>query len=1335
MFPEILEKARGLYRDGQLPRAERACRQVLDMDAGYVPAWFLIGLIAYRAGRDDEAIDAFKKAVDLQPEYAEAHNNLGISLARKGKLPEAGVHFRRALEHRADYPEAHNNLGNTLRDQGQFDEAIEHYLEAVRLVPEYADAHNNLGIARSRKHEWNDAVECYRRATELRPEYAEAHNNLGTALARLKRLDEAVISFERALSLKPAYAEAHANLGLALSELQRWPEAISEFRQAVQLAPRSYTPQLYLGRALSEQGERAEAAACLRQAISLHADDPGAHRSLGELLLEMRDFAGAAQAFRNVVRLQGDVAENHLRLGRVLAATRRFSPALYHFDRAIALQPDYAEAHVERARAYLVTADFQRGWPELEWLRRCEGTTRPEFAQPAWEGQPIEGRRILLDARPDARDALQFARYARLLKQRGAVVIASVPDSLVALFALCPDFDQVVGNSAEPPEFDVHTSFFSLPGLFHTDLASIPSGEPYLAAEPTAMGRWRAELEYIQAFKIGIQWHDASEYPDAAARSIPLTHFASLASLPRVHVISLQTGAGREQLKKSPFAATDIGVRLDSSCGLSSDASAVLKNLDLVITADTQLAHLAGALGVPVWVALPNAPDWRWLLNRDDCPWYASMRLFRQPEPDNWEAVFARMADVLREQLAATADRQSGAVEFVPLPATASSLNSQGVRLAEQGRLDEAIAIFRQALQLQPDFPEGHNNLGNALQNQGNPVDAVSHLEEAILLRDEYPEAHNNLGIAFSRQGKFVEAEQAFRRAVSQRADFAQAWNNLGLALLDQRKPSEAEACFREAIRKRPELGNAHGNLGHALMELGKSEEALACFREAVRFDPQSPDAHNNLGNALREVGQLDESAGALLRAIGLRPQYADAHNNLGITRSRQNKYDEAIQHYEEALRLRPNYPAGHNNLGIALAHQGKRPESMASYRHALRLKPDYAEAHNNLAIVLSQAGYFDDALAEYEQALTLRTNYPEAHSNLGITLTELGRTQFALEQFDKAIGLRTDYADAHMNRALTYLLIGDFQRGWEDYEWRWKCKDFNPRNFPHPRWKDEPIDGRRVLLHTEQGLGDTFQFVRYARLVKQLGAEVLIRAPGPLLKMLRLCPYLSGVFLEGGELPDFDFHIPLLSLPRKFNTTLETIPSGEPYLFADPSLVERWRNELSYINAFKVGINWQGNPKYRGDQRRSIPLAHFGPLSSIPGVRLLSLQMGFGTEQLREIRFSVSELGYQVDKGAGAFMDTAAIMMNLDLFITSDTALAHLAGALGIPTWLALPYAPDWRWLLNRDDCPWYPNMRLFRQYEFDDWESIFERMADQLRNLVSDRRPRIADPCRAAM
>jgi hypothetical protein len=290
-------------------------------------------------------------------------------------------------------------------------------------------------------------------------------------------------------------------------------------------------------------------------------------------------------------------------------------------------------------------------------------------------------------------------------------------------------------------------------------------------------------------------------------------------------------------------------------------------------------------------------------------------------------------------------------------------------------------------------------------------------------------------------------------------------------------------------------------------------------------------------------------------------------------------------------------------------------------------------------------------------------------------------------------------------------LLSGDFERGWAEYEWRWKTKDCPRRNFSQATWDGQPLDGKTILLHAEQGLGDVIQVVRYAALVKRRGGVVVVECPRPLLSLLANCEGIDRLVGRGEELPSFDVQASLLSLPGIFHTTLEDLPATIPYLFADPGLAQRWRQELDRIAGFKIGIAWQGSLQNRNDRDRSIPLDCFEPLARCSGVQLLSLQKGAGVEQLPEVtkRFPVTELGSRLED----FMDTAAVLANLDLVVTCDTAVAHLAGALGAAVWVAIPFVPDWRWLLDRSDSPWYPTTRLFRQESRGDWQGVFQRIA----------------------
>jgi hypothetical protein len=386
-----------------------------------------------------------------------------------------------------------------------------------------------------------------------------------------------------------------------------------------------------------------------------------------------------------------------------------------------------------------------------------------------------------------------------------------------------------------------------------------------------------------------------------------------------------------------------------------------------------------------------------------------------------------------------------------------------------------------------------------------------------------------------------------------------------------------------------------------------------------------------------------------------------------------------------------------------------------------VRLNPQFAAAHNNLGIACWRDGRLELARACYEEAMRLRPDFAEAVNNLGNTLRDLGNLDEAQALFVRALALKPDYVDAHWNRALLWLLRGDFARGWPEYEWRWRLPSLPERPFPQPRWDGGPLQGKTILLHAEQGLGDTFQFVRFARLVKQRGAKVVLVCQPALVRLLAGSPGVDHLAAQGSPLPAFDCHAPLLSLPGIFGTDLNSIPADGPYLRADPALVEHWRSRLATLPGFKVGIAWQGSGRNRSDSRRSPPLEVFEPLARVTGVRLISLQKGRGAERAAAVarRFPVEELP-GLDEDHGPFMDTAAVLRNLDLVVCCDTALGHLAGALGVTCWLALMAVPDWRWLLGRDDSPWYPHHRLFRQNRPGVWGSVFNRIAKELGNRV---------------
>jgi tetratricopeptide (TPR) repeat protein len=618
-------------------------------------------------------------------------------------------------------------------------------------------------------------------------------------------------------------------------------------------------------------------------------------------------------------------------------------------------------------------------------------------------------------------------------------------------------------------------------------------------------------------------------------------------------------------------------------------------------------------------------------------------------------------------------------------PTHAGALHLLGLIAGQVGRYVVAAQLIRQAIRLKPDFAEAHYNLAIMLEKQDNLEEAIVQFQRAVRLRPSYPEAYYNLGNAFYRQDNAVEAAASYQQALRVKPDYAEAHHNLGAALRRPGQLDQACASYRMALSFKPDYAEAYNSLGNALREQGRLEEAVAAYEQATRIEPGSKSAHLDLGHCLSRLGKLEQALGSYRQAVSRDSGDADAFYGVANALQALGQLGEAELSYQQVLRLRPEDASAHNDLGVALEGQGKLQEAAASYREALCLKPDYAEASFNLGNVHKERGALEEAAASYRHALGLNPELAEAHSGIG----------------------------------MLWLLQGDFEHGWPKYEWRRRARDYQQRAFQQPDWNGAPVRDKTILLYAEQGLGDSLQFVRYAPLVRRRVGRVVLECQRELLPLLEGAAGIDQVIARGDPLPSFDVQAPLLSLPGLLGTRLDTIPANVPYLQADTEFLQKWGQELGPRQHFTIGIAWQGNPKHRADRQRSVPLAQFEALARLDGVRLVSLQKGPGNEQLDAIasRFPVVDPRDRLS----TFLDTAAVIMHLDLVVSVDTAVVHLAGALGAPVWVALPFAPDWRWLLDRDDSPWYPSMRLFRQKQPGQWPEVFERITHELRNKVA--------------
>jgi tetratricopeptide (TPR) repeat protein len=537
---------------------------------------------------------------------------------------------------------------------------------------------------------------------------------------------------------------------------------------------------------------------------------------------------------------------------------------------------------------------------------------------------------------------------------------------------------------------------------------------------------------------------------------------------------------------------------------------------------------------------------------------------------------------------------------------------------------------------------------------------------------------------------------------------------------------ADAERLYRQVLAEESRCADARHLLGVIALQRGQYGLAVERIGAAIGLDGTVALYRSNFGNALKAVGRLDDAVAAYHHAICLKPDYPQAICNLGAALQGLQRNHAAVAAFRSAIRINPDLAEAYSNMGHAMAELGQGDGAATACRTALCLRPDFAEANYNLATALRVQGRLADAVASYLAAVRIGSGSAEVLCDLGTNLLEMNQIDGAIAAFRKALCVKPDHAEARYNSAIAHLLLGDLAAGWRDFEWRWRggIRGLVSRVFAQPQWGGEELGGRTVLLHAEQGMGDTIQFCRYAALVAERGGRVVLEAPRSMARLLTGLTGVDRLIAAGDPLPAFDLHCPLMSLPGLFGTTIERVPAPVPYLRAEAAAVARWRAWLG-PSGFKIGIAWQGNPAAAAERGRSAPLACFAPLAAVPGVRLISLQKIHGLDQLDHCPSGmvVETLGADFDDGPDAFVDTAAVMMSLDLVITVDTAIGHLAGALDRPVWLALQAVPHWVWMLERDDSPWYPSVRLFRQRERGQWDEVFRRMAAALPVVRSER------------
>ncbi|MBR1217371.1 tetratricopeptide repeat protein [Bradyrhizobium sp. U87765 SZCCT0131] len=731
-------------------------------------------------------------------------------------------------------------------------------------------------------------------------------------------------------------------------------------------------------------------------------------------------------------------------------------------------------------------------------------------------------------------------------------------------------------------------------------------------------------------------------------------------------------------------------------------------------------------------------------------------------EPDHVEALH------LSAVIAFVSDRAAeGAVllqrVFRLAPNHARAFGTLGDALAVKGERDGALAAFERGVALRPQDADLRLKLSSMLCSLGRFAEAEEVCRAAMRL-GQRPQMAFNLAVALTGQHRLAEAMEAYRTAVDLAPEFVEARLNLGNLLMDQELFGEAIDVYRGAVAARPGFADGHRNLALALCRQGDAAAALPAALSAVSLQPAQLDGHIVVGEVLQALDCLDEAAAAFRHALEIDPASVKAHCGLGAVLYRQGAFEEALEAYRcataagpanaEALKitglilhetrrldealvayertssLSPDDPMVLSNLAACLCALGRLDDGIAACHRALAADPGHAPAHTNLGILHEAQDRPEEAVAAHRRSIAADPGYATGYGNLAVALRNYGDIDEAVAVSHQAVALAPNDPLTRYNHAHLLLLNGDLVNGFREYGWRLRSKVLadGEEAFDAPHWQGEDFSGRTLLLHAEYGLGDTLNFVRYVPRVVARGGSVVLQAQPALVPLLRRSLDIT-VIARGEPLPPFDLHMPLMGLPCVFGTTLDDIPADVPYLAGDPVKRDAWRGALASETRLKVGVVWAGNPLHKGDRWRSLPAEAVLPHLVMDGVQLYSLQKEPRESDgptLARLRRSVIDLG----PGLGDFMDTAAAIEALDLVIAVDTSVAHLAGALGRPVWMLLPYALDWRWFREREDSPWYPTMRLLRQPKPHDWEPVIRRAAEELARVAAGDRALLQGP-----
>ena len=1323
----------------------------------------------YQADLAPEHIYVSSKAGNVHPtnmkEIASTtinHFQQAFTLHQQGQLTEATRHYEAALQSNPQHIDALHFFGVLKHQQKKSQQAVDLITRALGIDNQNAAAHSNLGLALHALQQFEDAINSYNHSLALKINNAEAYYNRGNALLALKHFDEALADYEQALAINPSYIEALSNRGITLRELHRFDEALANYQRIITILPNSaealvgcaiihqelkhYNDAvLYYDRALAANpdldfmfGNRLQIkmTACIWQDFEQQVNDleqriAGGKKAAIPFTVQAVSHSAslqkqAAYAYNQerypaefLLSLPAKYQHQKIRIGY-------FSSDFCHHPVAY-LTAELFERH-DRTRFEVIAFSFHITPQKDDMRLRLEASFDKFIDVSQYTDKQIVqlARELEIDITIDLNGCTEGCRTGVFAMRAAPIQVSYIGylgtmgmdyyDYLLADETLIPK-DQQIHYSEKiaylPNSFQANDSTQQIANKVYT---RTEQGLPeqgvvfccfnnHYKITPIVFDSW---MRILQQVPHSVLWllggntvTESNLRAAATARGIDSSRLVFAQRLPMPENLARQRLADLF-LDTSPYNA-----------GATASAALWAGLPVLTYLGETYSSRMAAsllyAIGLPELVS-QNLVDYETLAielarqpaqlnlikeklaaNRLSYPLFDTA-LFTQHIENLYQQMLARyQADLAPDHIYVNDVHVTGGDTFAPTKnqAVAVSITRhntqekldqqntdsflQAVEYHQKGQLEQAEILYRETLQTQTQHADALHLLGVIAKQRGQNQSAMDLIKQALQINPNNAAAHSNIALAY-------QALEYFDQALSH-CDHA-------LAI----QPDHAEALFNRAI---------------ILQCLKCFEEAVDSYGCVLSLQPNNAEAALNRGVALQELGRLDEALASYTLALSIRPDYVNALSGQGAVLSMLKRYEDALSCYQQILTMQANNAEILLHRGEVLHDLKRFSEAIASFGQAIVINPNYAEAFCNRGNALIELNRYEQALEDYDRALTIQADFAEAHFNRANALQGLHQFNKALASYDRALTIRPDYVNAHWNKSICLLLIGDFANGWREYQWREQLRK-ERRLFIKTLWQGQQVlQNKTILLHAEQGLGDTLQFCRYVQQVKALGATVILEVQPELTILLASLKCVDVLLQKGDSLPDFDYHCPLLSLPLAFNTSLDNIPNHVPYLFSQAERVQKWQAILGEKTLPRIGVVWSGNVHHANDHNRSIPLGQFSQLFN-QSAQFISLQKELrnGEAVLLANFTNVLHVGEQLRD----FADTAALCELMDKVITVDTSIAHLAGAMGKPVDIFLPYIPDWRWMLSREDNPWYPSARLFRQTIVGDWQTAFD-------------------------